>query len=149
MQRLQFTIDKAKLLKDEQFVYCRYVTTYDVENACGTVCCIAGHYPNWGIREFSINYNEDFDSNYQLVYNEFENAKNGLSDFHGISIDLINFLFYGYPIEHPLFLQFGAYYSSMLQLPQVITRFEYVHKLIAEGTILHNFSYSKHLPKWN
>ena len=140
LERLQFTIDKAKLLKDWQFVYCRYVTAYDVENACGTVCCIAGHYPNWGITEFSIIYNKDFYYNYQLVYNEFETAENGLPFFHGISVDLVNFLFYGFPIEHHLFLQFGAYYSSMLQLPQVITRFEYVHKLLAEGTILPDFS---------
>jgi len=52
LQRIQALRDALAVLDDSAFHFSDFVTEYDQENKCGTVCCAAGHLPaidpeNW------------------------------------------------------------------------------------------------------
>lgn len=132
LQHLDYTISKAKELKPEQFDYSDVVMEFDELKKCGTVCCILGHYPNWQIKGFSY-----FKSivDFEVDYSETDSIdiKDGLSHYHGISLTLVNFLFFG---RGPLFRNLPHYNDLKdYSLSEVIQRFELVRKLLASGAI--------------
>jgi len=138
LSRLKKTIDLSKTLKDEQFDYGNLVTEFDYENVCGTVCCIAGHYPNWGIEGFY--YQKSF---FGITLNNTE-----LSYYHGLSGYLIRVLFYGN--------NYNATFTDSLpnhkdlsdySLQDVIKRFETVYKLLENKTITPNWNPYEKLQK--
>jgi len=137
LKRLRKTIDLSKTLKVEQFNYNKFVTDFDTENNCGTVCCIAGHYPNWGIDIFKY----DSDALYNIVTSNEKNQlmskiKQQLVDYHGLSGELISVLFYGGNFGGKLSDKLVEYIDlSKYSLQEVIERFEKVYKLLENKTI--------------
>ena len=135
LERLDYTISKAKELKPEQFDYSDIVMEFDELNECGTVCCILGHYPNWQIKGFSY-----FKSivDFEVDYSETDSfdIKDGLFHYHGISLTLVNFLFFG---RGNLFMNL-PYYDDLkdYSLSEVIQRFEHIRTLLASGEITPN-----------
>jgi hypothetical protein len=131
LERLDYTIMKAKELKPEQFSFESYVSVFDEVNNCGTVCCIAGHYPNWGIDEFFF---EDFAFLFLTVASNLgDNISISLSKYHGLGIALIGYLFDGcgdYFTGLPYYRELSDY-----SLVEVIQRFEHVRNLLASGEI--------------
>lgn len=80
-------------LKTGEFAYQHFVTSYDPENLCGTVCCIMGWYPKYfpesGL-DWEINDNK---TDLSMSW------KNGdpddvLAKYHGVSDDVIQAIFY-------------------------------------------------------
>jgi hypothetical protein len=131
LKRLRNTIDLSKTLKDEQFNYSSYVTEFDKENKCGTVCCIVGHYPNWNIKGFK----------YSDIYGSMYNTLDNLTKYHGLSKYLNEFLFYGIDFE-------GTFTDEIIQhndlskysLKEVIERFETVYELLENKNITPNWN---------
>ena len=132
LERLDYTIEKAKGLKLNQFNYSEYVSKFDFENNCGTVCCIAGHYPNWNIEGFVyLNYSLHSIPSLYII--------DALSDYHGLSEDIAYFLFHNYSINSPLFAEFEEILPlEKVTLSYVLERFEFVRKLLASGEITPN-----------
>jgi hypothetical protein len=143
LERLAFTIEKAKELKPEQFNYSCYVRYFDHDNNCGTVCCILGHYPNWGIIGFRYEKSVEEPPMMIVEYGDFWDVSAGLIFYHGLSEDIIDFLFYGYNIEHSLFQTINDQFEDQnvcLELNQVIQRFEYVYELLKTERITPDFT---------
>ena len=143
LERLAFTIEKAKELKPEQFNYSCYVRYFDHDNNCGTVCCIAGHYPNWGIKGFLYESIIEQPSMVAVTYNDFHDVELGLVFHHGLSADIIQFLFYGINIQHKLFEEINDQFeerNECLELHQVIQRFEYIYELLKMEQITPDFT---------
>lgn len=135
LTRLDYTISKAKELKPEQFNYDEYITKFDFKNGCGTICCIAGHYPNWNIEGFY--YDKSFFAS--VEYLGIHYTFSGLCDYHGLHKRIIRFLFYGGSVHHFSFIELNT--SKRLwefTLPDVIERFEHVRNLLASGEITPN-----------
>jgi len=142
LERLRKTIKLSKKLKDEQFNYKRFVTEFDYENNCGTVCCIAGHYPNWGIDILKYDSNTILnitpsDTKCQLM----SNIKYQLEDYHGLSGELISALFYGRNIDGTFTDELVNHEDlSLYSLQEVIERFETVYQLLENKTIKPNWN---------
>ena len=128
LERLDYTIEKAKELKIKQFKYSSVVTDFDFIHNCGTVCCIFGHYPNWGIEGFYYDIDQ--------WENVTVSGPNGdwhtdLMAYHGLTWKTIHFLFFGSVISSPT-------QDIRLSLKNVIQRFKHVRKLLASGEMLTN-----------
>jgi len=145
LERLKKTIDLSKTLKEEQFNYNKFVTEFDYDNECGTVCCIAGHYPNWGIDIFKYNISTIFIIEVNQLSGEnplndgnspLRLMKNKLIEYHGLSEYLINVLFYGENFEGTFTDEF-RYVDGIgeYSLKEVIERFETVYELLENKTI--------------
>lgn len=94
--RLRATIEKLLMLPECQFAYDRYVTVANGE--CGTVCCVAGWYPQW-FPEAGLKW-QSYGTHLDLIstshQDEYYNQQESLIDYHGLSENLIEVLFYGY-----------------------------------------------------
>lgn len=100
ISRLQMTLDKLKELPSRNFKYENYVSkSKELKDGstCGTVCCVAGWYPAWfpkaGLIWAEHTLKSKSCSNY-YSYDSDAITKN-LANYHGISEDLVNVLFYG------------------------------------------------------
>jgi hypothetical protein len=135
LERLRKTIDLSKTLKEEQFNYSRLVSYFN-ENKCGTVCCIAGHYPNWNIEGFYYHFYEEY-NDLILKHKRLEaNIRLALIEYHGLSKDLIDVLFYGENFEGTFTDEFREVESIRdYSLKEVIERFETVYELLENKTI--------------
>jgi hypothetical protein len=100
LKRLWATIKKLVNLPDENFKYNLYVTKGDVDKGCGTVCCVAGWYPKW-FPESGLKWRLIDDGyNRSVTLGYWEDLKiDILSDYHGLSLNIIYFLFYGNRID--------------------------------------------------
>jgi hypothetical protein len=130
LQRLGKTIELAKTLKEEQFDYSSLVAKYDFSKKCGTVCCIIGHYPNWGIEGFKYDDSPDFHTykSVSVIAENFRFLEYGIAHYHTLSISVIYYLFFGSPF-------FGSCYNNedhdiFLSLNEVIARFEEIYQLV-------------------
>lgn len=47
VEKLELILEKIKTLKPKQFNFAHFVSDYDEENGCGTVCCIVGWFPKF------------------------------------------------------------------------------------------------------
>lgn len=92
LQRLQLTIDKLKQLSPAQFNYESYVTEFN-NKGCGTVCCVAGWYPEW-FREAGLKWNEL----HGLISDE-SHPLYTLAAYHGVNDEIIDCLFYGLSVR--------------------------------------------------
>lgn len=143
LERLAFTIEKAKELKPEQFDYSCYVKYFDHDNNCGTVCCILGHYPNWKVNGFYYEPHAMGGSLMTVEYGGYLDVSFGLTNHHGLSIDIVGFLFYGKYIEDSLFEKINDPFEDQnvcLELHEVIQRFEYVYELLKTEQITPDFT---------
>lgn len=127
LDRLIATRKKLRNLPDSKFDYSGYITKY--HNGCGTVCCVAGHYPLW-FPEAGLVYRSVYDDpeywefGKQKVYldtisGSTRGISNLLANYHGLKEDLIAYLFYGDSCE-----ELDDYVESMfLSKKDVIKRF--------------------------
>lgn len=137
LQRLLATINMLKELPERSFDYSNYVKEFDIENKCGTVCCVAGWYPKyfpeaglvWQIttnnHELKIELESDI-----LGYGTF----NDLVKYHGLSKNIIYALFYGSEFI-PCNIQMLRVQDAMylFSLKGVIERFESVYNYIIKS----------------
>lgn len=92
LRRLQNTVKKLKALPNAKFNYESYVSESETDtngNLCGTVCCVVGWYPKW-FPESEIRW-----SSYGSLDSPIGRIQDKLKQYHGISLDLVNVLFYG------------------------------------------------------
>jgi hypothetical protein len=54
LKKLKDTLSHMKELREEQFDYSQYISEFDIENKCGTVCCVAGWLPIWFPKDFKF-----------------------------------------------------------------------------------------------
>jgi len=145
--RLKKTIDLSKTLENHQFSYEKFVNEYDVETNCGTVCCIAGHYPNWGIEGFK--YEKRVFGDYYLDTNEilrYSYTEDALSYYHGLSLSLIIVLFCGKNCDGTFTDCFDKYITLHdYKLSDVIHRFETVYELLKNKTISPDWEFPKNI----
>jgi len=143
LERLKKTIDLSKTLKDEEFDYSQLVSKFN-ENNCGTVCCIAGHYPNWGIGEFYYHFYDEYTEYAELILRHEglgADIQSALIEYHGLSGELISALFYGRNFDGTFTDELVNYEDlSLYSLQEVIERFETVYELLENKTIT---------PDWN
>lgn len=100
ISRLEDSINRLKNLPVRKFKYCFLVTEFDKEKNCGTKCCWAGWYPEWyaeyGFKWFhdqaNLKYSHGF---YGVNVTDEDPLPLSLSDFHGVTLDVIENLFYG------------------------------------------------------
>ncbi len=138
LSRLRTTLAHMKELDETQFYYGSFCDTFDYERQCGTVCCIAGHYPNWGLGDFC--YKENNVSDMDLFSIEFKECIIGaLMNYHGLSEGIIGYLFYGSPLFFEAMGIMGSVKSNC-SLSVVITRFEFIYKELESGTLQPDFS---------
>lgn len=103
-----------KTLKEEQFEYIDFVSEFDKENECGTVCCAWGWMPR-------------FVPESGLLWEECGNMSESPEDFfYEIKPEEVWFMFYGDDPEENDSEKFG--YGLVSTLPQVINRIEHVIK---------------------
>jgi hypothetical protein len=130
IERLKATIEKLKKLDPAKFYYGAYVTESTLH--CGTVCCVAGWYPEW-FPESSLRW-QHTDRRFVQMGDSTQVCEL-LQKYHGLDHKFISALFYGAP------LVFGA---EGLQLPRidvnanketVLARFEKTLQFIESGGI--------------
>lgn len=99
IKRLEKAIDILEnKIKDEEFRYSSFVSDFDYEHNCGTVCCLAGWYPKY-VPESGLRWNKKNEIYDTLVSKtkswETIDIDKDLSNYHGLSLAAINFVFYG------------------------------------------------------
>lgn len=92
IDRLLDSIVRLQNLPKESFNYEKFVTKFDFQNACGSVCCWAGWYPLW-YAKYSFSWVEGGD--FFVSANDCLNTRKCLVDFHGLKDEVIENLFYG------------------------------------------------------
>lgn len=90
---LQKILDKIETLQPEEFNFSSYVTKFDKEHQCGTVCCVLGWFPKW-FPKSGIKWKTD-----GSLYSETGNIYSQLQKLTGCSDDVIEYLFYGKMFE--------------------------------------------------
>ena len=117
LEILQKLVAGLRTLRPSEFLYSSFVTKYDTENQCGTVCCAWGWMPKF-VPEAGVKWDLGLTSS----MSKFPH------DLLKINIGFIRFLFYGHDLptelgEHDYHL-FGDGYNSTLK--QVINRIDFV-----------------------
>lgn len=129
LNKLIQTRDNLLTLKPEEFAYDSLVSEYDNETSCGTVCCAVGWYPKW--------YPESGFFWKRYAYGIALEHKRGssdiskyLMDFHGISENLVQTLFYGSNFK-PLDIEsLWSYEMEQYTLEELVERFNKVIEFI-------------------
>lgn len=159
LSRLGDTIEKLKALSPSQFYYGNYVSK--MENGCGTMCCVMGWYPTW-FPDAGLSYIETTDVNRRLAVSgetstiEKSRLLAPLIEWHGISMEIMNGLFYGASMNLELcspvhivlakrtgisistrYIQLAAKAGLQTQLPDVIDLFEKIYDLIENDAIVY------------
>jgi hypothetical protein len=93
LHRLWATVKQLVNLPDDNFAYNLYVTKGNIDKGCGTVCCVAGWYPKW-FPESGLKWESIADKTVKLC-NWETLVSDCLEDYHGLSFEIICFLFYG------------------------------------------------------
>lgn len=118
--KLNWTINKLKKLKPQQFQYNTYVEHFNYETNCGTVCYIVGWYPKWFP---SSKFTWDGEKLSKLKHEDYlANIRGALKKYHGLEIEEINYLFYGEVYKEEPELSFLE--RKHLTIENVIKRFE-------------------------
>jgi hypothetical protein len=128
LKRLDATITKLTTLESSQFRYNEFVTKFNTERTCGTVCCVAGWYPIW-FPKVNLTYNDIG----IVSITRYKHIGTILGKYHGLNANLIDVLFYG----HTLFIGedcivFNTLNNNLQQVQQV---FAAIRKLVAEDKL--------------
>jgi hypothetical protein len=133
-------------LDPQEFNYSTYVSSHDGD--CGTTCCVAGWYPKYfpqsRLKWVSKNGADNYGSKLTLIgpnrhiiqswWQDPNGVEDALTDYHGLSKDVIRALFYGEKLlekgssEKYILPRIGLY--SHRSIEDIILRFEKVRTLI-------------------
>ena len=95
--KLEIILEKVKTLKEEQFRFEEWITEFDEEKSCGTVCCIVGWMPQW-FPNCGIKYMYEYGYLELCVEDEidsYERIMSHLSTLLGIPLNVVEYLFAG------------------------------------------------------
>lgn len=92
IENLEKILERVKTLKPEQFNFESYVTEFDEEKGCGTVCCIAGYLPQW-FPNCGLSYKNRWEE--MTIVSQDHDITTHLKILVGLPYDWINYLFYG------------------------------------------------------
>lgn len=138
IKRLESTLMRLMSLNEDSFYYATYVNQFAGE--CGTVCCVAGWYPEWfpesGFKWFrsvnewiEVTLIHESMSGTERIFERHDIIQAHLSVWHGLPLEEIDYLFYGgATIDRPGF-------GSDDNLRTVISRFQYVIEGLKNDTI--------------
>ena len=92
-----------KGLREDEFEYDQFVTDFNTDDNCGTVCCVAGWLPKWFSKDFKWIRQEDFTNGKFDYFPELRNSgcnlpSTQLEVFFGLEEGYISTLFYGSPL---------------------------------------------------
>lgn len=91
-EKVQLVLDKFKKnIKPKQFAFSQYVSEFDYENICGTVCCIAGWFPKL-FPNSGFKWDEEYES---IIHDSGKNIIDSLSNLLDINLRLVEYLFIG------------------------------------------------------
>lgn len=90
VENLRLILSKLKTLKPKEFDFSSFVTEFDRENGCGTVCCVVGWFPKWFPNSGLIWKNDDLE-----CVNEKEEIKEHLVNLLQLPYSWIEYLFFG------------------------------------------------------
>jgi hypothetical protein len=129
IERLKATIEKLKQLEPNKFYYGNFVT--ESNGGCGTVCCVAGWYPEWfpesGLKWQVFNNDMCAQMRNSIEVNEL------LLKYHGLGREFIGALFYGDVCNLTEF--YLPWIPSTATKETVLTRFEKTLQFIENGGI--------------
>lgn len=130
LERLDATIKKLTTLKKEYFDYQYYVSEFDDQHSCGSVCCVVGWYPKW-FPEVNIVYHDRTITinSEESIYHTLETL---LMNYHGINYQLMKVLFYGRSFEEGDIFVSNNSRNSLLQVRKVFCQ---IRSLIADSKI--------------
>lgn len=93
IENLEKILGKVKQLQPHEFDFSKYITKFDFENKCGTVCCVLGYFPKW-FPNCGVAYNTKDRICTLEGLNDDVGFITHLSLLIGISRDWIEYLFY-------------------------------------------------------
>lgn len=137
LQRLDYTISKAKELKPEQFVEPLFIKGFDTVLYQNFIGAFVGHYPAWKIQGFSYGKSSSFvhacltvlPANSPDLFDE-------LMLYYGLSRSFIKMLFYSHPFHKTILKAFlDSNKSCGVDLQSHIYKMEVIRKLLASGEI--------------
>jgi hypothetical protein len=139
IERLEKTIQMMKNLDEGSFDYSAWVSKYDHENMCGTICCVLGWYPKY-FPETGITW----DNKDGCLAGKFSTSA---KEYHGISRELYDCLFTGddlnasyniisgTPVTTKTLINVTHINRGSSKLPDVILVWEAIVNLIKEGKL--------------
>lgn len=135
LERFQATLLMLLGLREDQFIYNHYVGKSDMENGCGTMCCIMGWYPKYLPESgliWRLNHNQ---TDITVSFGQCGDPDVQLTNYHGISYDLMMAIFYGQSLSSPGVTHLNEIYLSEAGLKDAIERVQRVIELIETGEI--------------
>lgn len=127
IKEIKHRLELYKTLKPEEFYFGDFVTEYNKENHCGTICCLWGWEPRLtGVVKWE----------YKTLLGKHSINYSALSILDW-GYDFVMYLYY--PVIQPIADKVGIKLTSNSSLPEVLSAWEKVIELLETGDSLDQF----------